>query len=440
MELDLLQKFVGALAGAIRNVSYYPTGHPAVQRSVQTIMNLLSPLLEEGEVSVGVAEDVLVVNSEPLFKDTPAEQELKIRLLERGMSAVAIRRGVRMAEISGLVQVLSEDPAGLTASGALITRFRQLGIEHIYPIEIEPVEDKAKRVYNSARNLVIEIMQEARMGVIPRAEAVVKTIGEMADVMISDRNAILGLTMLSSYDDYTFYHSVNVGILSLSLAQHLKYPRELQLQVGVAGLLHDIGKTFTPLEVLKKPGPLTDGEWETIRRHPIDGAKLVEKMEGHPPETATIVFEHHVGYDLNGYPSVEPGRSLHEGSLIITISDTYDSMTTLRVYQRRFDPREALRKMNSLSGKRFEPEMLRGFFQMLGMYPVGSLVRLNTGQIALVTGMEASIPDRPRVKIVFNRNGEKLPEIEEVNLAHDSESREIVATVDFMAKDLDLSL
>lgn len=439
MALDSLYKFVSALTGAIRNVSMYPAGHPAVNRSVQTILGLLSPLLEEGEVSLGVAEDVLVVNNEPLFKDVPAEQELKTRLAERGLSALAIRPGVKMTELSALIQVLAEDPAGLNSPGAVAARFRQAGIENIFPIEIEPVEDKAKRVYDSARNLVVEIMRESRMGVIPRAERAVKTIEEMAEVMISDRNAILGLTMLSSYDDYTFYHSVNVGILSLSLAQHLKYSRELQLEVGVAGLLHDIGKTFTPLEILKKPGPLTDKEWEIIRRHPVDGAQLLEKMEGRPPGASTIVLEHHMGHDLKGYPACEPGRKLHTGSAIITIADTYDSMTTLRVYQRRFDPREALRKMNSLSGKRFEPELLRGFFQMLGMYPVGSLVRLNTGQIALVTGVDVGSPEKPKVRVVYSQSGEKLSETEEVNLSEDSQRREIVATVDFMAKDLDLS-
>jgi putative nucleotidyltransferase with HDIG domain len=284
-------------------------------------------------------------------------------------------------------------------------------------------------------------MNDARLGMIPKVETAVKTIEEMADIMISDRNAILGLTMLSSYDNYTFNHSVNVGILALSLAQHLEHSETLQMEVGVAGLLHDIGKTFTPLTVLNKPGPLSDDEWEIIRRHPLDGTRLIEKMEGPPPGTSTIVLEHHMGYNLRGYPNAPgPNHKQHPGTGIVTISDCYDSMTTLRAYQERLEPREALKKMNNLAGKHFDPTTLKSFIQMLGIYPIGSLVRLNSGEIALVTGVESGDPNHPRVKIVTDRDGKKLSEYREMKLSEDPQGREIITTVDFMAKDVDLSL
>ena len=208
----------------------------------------------------------------------------------------------------------------------------------------------------------------------------------------------------------------------------------------MAGLLHDIGKTFTPLNILKKPGPLSDDEWEIVRRHPLDGTRLIERMEGHPPGTPLIVLEHHMGYNLRGYP--KPSGSNHQphpGTGIVTISDCYDSMTTLRAYQERLEPREALKKMNSLAGKHFDPKTLKSFIQMLGIYPIGSLVRLSSGEIALVTGVETGDPNHPRVKIVTDREGKKLPEYQEMKLAEDPQGREIITTVDFMAKDVDLS-
>ncbi len=440
MEIEVFYKIINGFAGAIRNLSYYPPGHPALLRQIQVVLSLLAPLLEEGDVSLGVAEGVIVLNSEPLFKESPAGEELKARFAERGIGGLAFRRGVTAEELFALSRILHQDPVPLPASEGLLAQFRKAGIKNIVPVEIEAVEDKAQRVYHSARDIVVRVMNDARLGVIPKVETAVKTIEEMADIMISDRNAILGLTMLSSYDNYTFNHSVNVGILALSLAQHLEHSETLQLQVGVAGLLHDIGKTFTPLNILKKPGPLSDDEWEIVRRHPLDGTRLIERMEGHPPGTPLIVLEHHMGYNLRGYP--KPSGSNHQphpGTGIVTISDCYDSMTTLRAYQERLEPREALKKMNSLAGKHFDPKTLKSFIQMLGIYPIGSLVRLSSGEIALVTGVETGDPNHPRVKIVTDREGKKLPEYQEMKLAEDPQGREIITTVDFMAKDVDLS-
>lgn len=440
MEIEIYYKIINAFAGAIRNLSYYPSGHPALLRQIQVVLSLLAPLWEEGDVSIGVAEGVIVFNREPLFKESPAGEELKTRFTERGIGGLAFRRGVTAEELFALSRILSQDPIQFQAPGGLLGLFRKSNIENIVPVEIEAVEDKAKRVYHSARDIVVKVMNDARLGVIPKVETVVKTIEQMADIMISDRNAILGLTMLSSYDNYTFNHSVNVGILSLSLAQHLEHSEAIQLEVGVAGLLHDIGKTFTPLSVLNKPGPLSDDEWEVIRRHPSDGTELIERMEGHPPGASTIVLEHHMGYNLRGYPRPSgPGHKMHPGTGIVTISDCYDSMTTLRAYQERMEPREALKKMNGLAGKHFDPNTLKSFIQMLGIYPIGSLVRLNSGEIALVTGVEAGDPNHPRVKIVTDREGKKLTEYQEMKLAEDPQGRQIITTVDFMAKDLEIS-
>jgi len=440
MEIESYYKIINAFAGAIRNLSYYPPGHPALSRQIQAVLNLLAPFLEEGDVSLGVAEGVMVFNSEPLFKESPAGEELKTRFAERGISGLAFRRGVTVEELFALSRILYQDPAQFQAPGGLPAHFRKANIENIVPIEIEAVEDKAKRVYHSARDIVVRVMNDARLGVIPKVETAVKTIEEMADIMISDRNAIMGLTMLSSYDNYTFNHSVNVGILALSLAQHLEHSEALQLEVGVAGLLHDIGKTFTPLGILNKPGPLSDDEWEVVRRHPADGTKLIERMQGYPPGTPTIVLEHHMGFNLRGYPRPSgTSHKLHPGTGIVTISDCYDSMTTLRTYQERMEPREALKKMNIMAGRHFDPNMLKSFIQMLGIYPVGSLVRLSSGEIALVTGVEAGSPNHPRVKIVTDREGKKLTGCQEVKLSEDSLGREIITTVDFMSKDIEIS-
>jgi len=252
--------------------------------------------------------------------------------------------------------------------------------------------------------------------------------------MFKDRSALLGLAMIQDHDEYTFNHSVNVGILSVTLANALNYVGKDLIDIGLGGLLHDIGKTETPKEIILKPSKLTQEEWDIMKLHPVKGYAIVSKMDGISKLTGKIIYEHHLQFNMSGYPSVPENYEPTPLANIVTISDCYDSMTTLRPYQKRFDPKETLLILSKKVNESFNPEYFRTFVRILGIYPIGSIVRLDTNEIAIVTKINLEEPDRPIVKILFNSDGVPLKTPVEVPLNEKDRTgkikRNVVSSVD----------
>ena len=229
----------------------------------------------------------------------------------------------------------------------------------------------------------------------------------------------------------------------LALAEEVKVPQEDLNHIGLAGLLHDIGKVQTPKEITLKPGKLTPEEWTEMQKHPIVSRDIVSKMEGISELTARIVLEHHVHFDKKGYPAMPEGHKMHAYSQLISIVDTYDAMTTMRPYQAPFTPKEALDLMESrLVGNTIDPQYFEAFVKMLGIYPIGTLVRLDTNEIALVVDINSDNYLLPKVKIVSDPDGNRLPEAMELDLSSLDESlgdikRNIVSTVDPLLANID---
>jgi len=282
------------------------------------------------------------------------------------------------------------------------------------------------------------VLSEVRLGKIPRAEKAKKVVKDLSEQVFRDKTALLALTLLKSYDNYLFNHSVNVSVLSLALAETLKVPKQDLEDIGLAGLLHDIGKTMIPKSIILKPYKLTPEEWQMVKEHPIKSAEIVSKMEGVSELCARLVYEHHINYNRQGYPQLEEGRQVHPYSKIITIADCYDAITTLRPYQKPFPPREAMRIMESLAGKVIDPVYFQEFVRMLGIYPVGSLVRLDSGEIAVVVETHSHAPLSPRIKIIIDELGRRLAEPIEIDLSEEKEAKKsIVAPTDPLLYDID---
>lgn len=249
---------------------------------------------------------------------------------------------------------------------------------------------------------------------------------------------ILFLNSLKAYDDYTFAHSVNVAVISTAVARHLGFPEDEIDRVGLAALLHDIGKLHVPRSIIHKAGRLTPAEWLIVKKHPVDGERLLAE-EGIEPRVRRVAYEHHMRYDDGGYPRVEEGYEQLPASHIVRIADTYDALTTKRAYRKQLSPYEAIRMMERTRGTEFHPKYLDAFLRVLGNIPIGSVVRLNTGEKAVVVEMKAGSGSLPTVRLIAGDNGEGLRHGEIVDLgAEKADGRRLAAIEEDSIRDVDV--
>ena len=255
----------------------------------------------------------------------------------------------------------------------------------------------------------------------------------LAQAVSQNRTALLALTTLKNYDNYTFTHMVNVSILTMGQARGLGIDGPLLREFGLAGLMHDIGKVRTPLEILNKTSKLTDDEFTIMKRHPVDGAEILRATPDMPALAPVVAFEHHRRLDGTGYPDIMRD-SLNLATMLCSIADVYDAMRSQRPYQQAFPSDRILVVLKQSDGRQFDQHLVRRFVQLIGIYPVGNLVRLDTGQMALVVKVHAPDPYRPQVRILIDAPARRLECPLEVNLwedrSQDGEPSAVVAPVD----------
>ncbi|MGE5189644.1 MAG: HD-GYP domain-containing protein, partial [Gemmatimonadota bacterium] len=221
---------------------------------------------------------------------------------------------------------------------------------------------------------------------------------------------------------------------SLALAEALSLPEQEKIEVGVAGLLHDVGKTQLALDLIRKPGTLTVAEFEEIKKHPEEGFVLLGKMSHIHPGTAYMVLEHHMRFDRKGYPNRGHDYRRYPNSHIVPVADTYDALTTMRSYQKARSPMDALETMRRLSARSLSPEYVAVMEKAMGVYPIGTVVRLSTMEVAIVTATDPERRAPSRLAVIVDRNGRRLSRPEAVDLMRLAGKaslgrRSIVATV-----------
>jgi putative nucleotidyltransferase with HDIG domain len=241
-------------------------------------------------------------------------------------------------------------------------------------------------------------------------------VDTLAQAVAQNRTALIALTALKNYDNYTFTHMVNVSILTMAQARALGIDGPLLREFGIAGLMHDIGKVRTPSEILNKPEKLTDDEFAIMKRHVVDGAEILRRTPEVPPISPIVAFEHHLRRDGTGYPNGVNRDALNLCTILCSISDVYDAMRSQRKYQNAY-PSERIRAiLEANDGQQFDKNLVRRFVQLIGIYPPGNIVKLNTNEIGVVLRVYAPDPHRPRVRVVVDRAGQPLERHYEVNL------------------------
>jgi putative nucleotidyltransferase with HDIG domain len=251
---------------------------------------------------------------------------------------------------------------------------------------------------------------------MPDQKAARALIDSLAQAVSANRTALIALTALKNYDNYTFTHMVNVSILTMSQARSLGVDGTALRELGPAALMHDIGKVRTPTEILNKPDKLTDDEFPIMRMHVVDGAEILRRTPEMPAIAPVIAFEHHLRLDGTGYPFKVSRTGLNLGTMLCSIADVYDAMRSQRAYQQAFPSERILQVMKRNDGQQFDQHLVRRFTQLLGIYPPGNLVKLDSGQIAVVLQVHAPDPYKPKVKVVSTTFGDWLDTPFELNL------------------------
>ncbi len=272
------------------------------------------------------------------------------------------------------------------------------------------------------------LTQSSREGGTASFKQAKRAIQNIIDLMVDDEAAVLGLTTLRCHDQYTHNHSVNVSLLSIALANRVGYPKVELADLGLAALFHDMGKSTIPMEVLNKPGEFTDDDWVAMRNHPTEGVLSLSKMRGItnlPGRMAAASFEHHMNQDFSGYPKLTVPWTISLTGRILTIADCYDAMTSSRVYRREpISPSKVLNMMLSKSGKAFDAVLLKLFVNCVGIIPIGSLVMLETSELAVVLkpAADKANGERPIVRVITDPQGNSVDHGREVDLTEKDET------------------
>jgi HD-GYP domain-containing protein (c-di-GMP phosphodiesterase class II) len=276
----------------------------------------------------------------------------------------------------------------------------------------------AKQVYKAAKLVVQQAMEDIRMGRALNMEAVSEVVETMTDSILRSPDALTSLTRLKNFDEYTFFHSVNTSALALSVGKHLGYERASLLQLGTGMLLHDIGKTLIPIEILNKPGRYETHEFEIMKQHVMRGAEILSNTTGLTDMFLKPSLEHHERVDGTGYPHHRSKTDISQFGLIAAIVDIYDAVTSDRCYHKGKTPHDTLQYLYQLGTQgHVDGTLVQQFVQVVGVYPVGSCVSLSTGETAIVKQFNHQAPIRPLVVLVTDQTGHRRSSPVDLDLA-----------------------
>lgn len=434
---EIAEQVIKSFTSISKGANMYPPSHPAVTTPLNSVSDSIRKLhAESPTIKFGIVNGMLFFADYVFYDETSAVAQLIKTLTEKEVAEISIETDFKNEELFETLKIFSM-PTSKTKEFDVRAMMIEKGVSKItvkYDDEEETIEERAKKTYYEALDVVTSSFNDVRMGRIPKAEATKKAAKDIVEIVFADHNAMLCLTMIKAYDDYTFNHSVNVSILAIAIAKSLGYDEGMINEIGSAGLLHDIGKTLTEKQIILKPGRLTEEEYGVIKKHPEKGYDILSQMDGINKNTMDIVLQHHVHYDRKGYPKIDPTIELNQYTTLITTADTYDAITTFRPYQRAVTPKEAIDIMLRFDGKYFEKHILTKFVETLGLFPTGSFARLDSNEIALVTKQNPDDISTPIVKIVIDSSGNKLDEAIEADLSETDGSgnrkRSIVSAVD----------
>ncbi len=314
---------------------------------------------------------------------------------------------------TGVKEVWIDDSKGLGVEGGEDEQTIAAEIENtlaqadtagpiIQRVDVAKEAARAIKICAKSKQAVTSMFKEARMGKALSSDDALPIVEEISASVMRNPGALIGLARLKDKDDYTYMHSVAVCALMVSLARQLGLNDDQVRQAGMAGLLHDVGKMMVPLSILNKPGKLTDSEFEKIRSHPVEGHKMLLEGSGIGDVALDVCLHHHEKIDGSGYPERLTADQISLYAKMGAVCDVYDAITSNRPYKSGWEPAESLRKMAEWSKGHFDTTIFHAFVKSVGIYPIGSLVRLESGHLGVIIDQTETSLLKPILMIFFS--------------------------------------
>jgi putative nucleotidyltransferase with HDIG domain len=407
----------------------YDQRNVALDQVVQGTLELINHFLKsEGSFSLQVIRDGIFINQKRLkigvdsyigFKFVLEQLQKKrvgeIRILEVLDEHTLKEFVYHLMNLNdgdeGNAQKLGDDLSRLDIESFAFDPLEVFEEDEFFVGETDPKE-AGKKLFFETVGVIKGVITGINEKQFVDARKLKRMVQGAVNLMVKDESILLGLTTIKNYDEYTFNHCVNVAVYSLAIGRRLGFSKKILAELGMTGLLHDIGKAKIPKEIINKPDKLDDDEWRLIREHPLTGVEMMLKIKQlgeMSPKMVIGVFEHHLNFDLTGYPKLIRKKDLTLFGKIIKIVDCYDAMTTPRAYRKKsYRPEQALAIMvREKNG--FDPILLKVFIGIMGIYPIGSLVLLDTNEMGVVfeTNPDPQYINRPKVILISQSEGRR---------------------------------
>jgi HD-GYP domain-containing protein (c-di-GMP phosphodiesterase class II) len=441
------QDIINQLSVILRTAKIHDPSNVAVSTAIERFLLLIAELTDAGQsVTLELIGEFFYVDSarvryslEHLLNFDFLVREFKRMEIGKAVFRNTIKaEDVRVFLNAFIAASFSDNPYEIMSDK--MAGAEGIEIDVLKKIKEDETEDRRriiKKIYYNAVSFSKGVMTKIKSGEKVSIKKAKRIVESMVDQILEEENLLLGMTVIKDYDEYTYHHSVNVSILSIALGQRLGLNKKILTELGLVALFHDIGKIEIPNEVLNKSTNFTDDEWTLMKKHPWWGLKAILRLKGFDNisiRSGIVAFEHHLNYDLSGYPKVRKYPELDFYSKIVSVVDQYDAMTSARVYSRiPLAPDKALSIMLERAGTQLDPLLCKFFVNMVGVFPIGTLVMLDTKELGLVFESDVVFADRPKVLIIINKNGERVSG-PVVNLTEKGEAgnyyRSIVKTLD----------
>ncbi len=427
-----ISNLLNFLSAAVSQKHLYPTSHPILQRSIKILLSFLDRRLSKGNtVSLSLVEDQFIIDGKRLSKYGDGFGQLKSELKNWGIEKINFKAGVNAKEVMSLIEALATDPKDAAAMDGAERVLHYKGSDHIdlkklstsLLSDIEGYSD-ATEIIESGIDILKEIIPDIRKQHKINYKGVHEMVYRLCNFLCEKRSPLLAVTTFKSYDEYTFTHATNVSTLAMIIGQSLGLPKDVVSDFGLAGLLHDVGKESIPSEIINKPGKLTNEEFEIIKSHSVNGAKILIKNKEIIDLATIVAYEHHIKFSGGGYPELPRKRKLNLCSMIVTIADVYDALRSIRSYRRELSLKDTINILKESSGLDFEPIILKRFIGLVGIYMVGAFVRLKSGHIGVVHELNPNDPYCPLVRTIKDRDGQTVKKEQIIDLSVKDEKGE----------------
>lgn len=405
-----------------RAARFYPMDHPAITDGVRSLAEAIDRYHKEGvDVALALFEGEIVFGEQLLTEDSILFDQLIRELTALGIGTLTFRRGVSAFELQRATAILAMEPSEIEASGGIQRAASEAGLVHIEFGALKAFDKsgpqsvgarEAKESYSGALELVREIDTLIRRNQVVSAAKVKGVVRSLVDNVLANRYAMVELTGLRNHDEYTFYHSANVALLSLALGSTITNDYRFLSSLATGALLHDIGKMTVDLDILNKPGALSPGEWALVRQHPVRGAQQAALIPALDKSAIVVILEHHMRYDGSGYPGRVRPRRQHLASRIVAVADAYDAMTSRRAYSAARVQDEAMELLVRGSGTSHDPDLVRMFISLMGVFPPRSVVRLTDGSVGIVLRPGGVDVLRPVVRVIADPTGAMIDAVD----------------------------